>query len=318
VARAGRMGCFMQRQSESSVPAASTSPRMFFKTCGYALVGLESRACPECGRGFDPGNRRTFATRPPRGWVWRWWKRVVMVVLLLLLAAGAGLGWLWWGWKAEQPTIARLRATGQQFSVAPIGPQRLRSVLGEHLGYLTDRVDYVFVVGLNAAKTEQLDLRSFTQIQQLSLLSCELSYRNLNGLAGLAKLRELVLFRLKIEKQDLTFLEKLPMLTTLLLQGKWIDDAGFEHIGRLGHLKVLTLDQTGMTDADLRQFRSLCSLEELNLVDNPISDAGLEHLQGLKSLKRLGIDERLVDSPGMAKLRQAIPGLEVSAYSPRY
>lgn len=31
------------------------------KGCGYRLTGLKSRACPECGRPFDPSRRATYA-----------------------------------------------------------------------------------------------------------------------------------------------------------------------------------------------------------------------------------------------------------------
>src|SRR5258706_8670480 len=100
------MAGIMPQASDLSGPAIAMIPRIFCKGCGYALIGLPGRICPECGRGFDPANRRTFAKRPPRGWVWRWGRRLAAVVLLLLLSAGAGLWWLWWGWQAEQPTIA--------------------------------------------------------------------------------------------------------------------------------------------------------------------------------------------------------------------
>ena len=308
------MAIIMPPESQPSAPAASATPRVFCKGCGYALVGLESSKCPECGRGFDLGDPRTFARRPPRSWVWRWGRRLAAVVLLLGLAAAAGLLWLWWGWRAEQPTIARLRGPGQQFTVAPIGPPRLRSVLGKRLGYLTDRVDWAVVEGLEAAETEQLDFRSLTQIETFWLVDCELSNRKLSSLAGLAKLRDLRLYDLRIEKPDLAFLEKLPAFTTLVLQGKWVADAGLESIGRLWHLKYLWLINTGLADADLQHLRDLSSLEQLDLQRNPISDAGLEHLQGLKSLKLLFIDEQPVNSLGIAKLKQAIPGLQVMGY----
>lgn len=38
--------------------------RCFCRGCGYDLVGLESGACPECGRAFDPGNPDTFHRHP--------------------------------------------------------------------------------------------------------------------------------------------------------------------------------------------------------------------------------------------------------------
>jgi hypothetical protein len=41
-------------------------PTMWCKKCGYALDGLSEPRCPECGRGFDPGNKRTYLIRPYR------------------------------------------------------------------------------------------------------------------------------------------------------------------------------------------------------------------------------------------------------------
>jgi hypothetical protein len=306
------MGRFMPSESETSAPAVGGTLRMFCKKCGYALVGLESRVCPECGLGFDPGNRKTFSRKPPRGWVWRWGKRVAAVVLLLMLAAGAGLGWLWWGWHAEQSTIARLRAINQHFTVASIGPQRLRWVLGGRLGYLAERVDSAEVHDLRAAETERLDFRSLTQIKKLVLLDCEVSNRELNRLAGLAKLRELGFYGLRIEKPDLAFLEKLPALTKLVLMGSWVHKAGFEDIRQLGHLKVLIVPYTSLNDAELQQFGGSSSLEELRT--DWISDGSFVHLKRLKSLKRLHTgwrQEALDESRGVAKLKQAIPGLQV-------
>jgi len=55
----------MPTESESSAPAASMTPRVFCKGCGYALVGLASSKCPECGGGLiwpiggrSPGDHR--------------------------------------------------------------------------------------------------------------------------------------------------------------------------------------------------------------------------------------------------------------------
>ena len=299
-------------ETDRTVPGASMTPRVFCKGCGYALVGLASCKCPECGRGFDLGDRRTFAQRPPRGWVWRWGRRVAGVVLLLLLAAGVGLFWLWWGWHAEQPTIAQLRGTGKEFTVRSIGSERLRSVLGKRLEDLTDRVDSVRMVRLGAAETNQLDFRTLTHIQKLILVECELSNSNLSHLAGLRKLKVLGLNSVRIEKPDLAFLETLPALSALQLKGKWVANSGVDHIRGLKHLQYLDLRETGINDDDLQKLRSLSSLDHLLISENPISEAGLEHLIALKSLRLLVIDETLLDSAGVAKLKQAIPGLEVS------
>lgn len=233
-------------------------------------------------------------------------------VLLLLLAAGAGLLWLWWGWHAEQPTVERLGALRQKFTVAPIGPAQLREVLGKRWGYLTQRVEEAELQLLKAADTQALQLGSLSQIQTLRLFDCQASPSTLSRLADLKKLQALTLRYATVEKPDLAFLEKLPALSTLVLTGDWAGPAGLEQVGRLKHLKFLGLDKAGMKDADLQALQGLSSLEQLWLWGNPISDAGPAHLQGLKSLKRLWIDQRLIDSPGMAKLKQAIPGLQVT------
>jgi hypothetical protein len=43
---------------------------MFCRQCFYALDGLPSARCPECGGAFDPGNEATYfkEPRPPVPW----------------------------------------------------------------------------------------------------------------------------------------------------------------------------------------------------------------------------------------------------------
>ena len=66
--------------------------------CGYSLRGLPSPICPECGRGFDPGNVATYGdpsrplwlglSRPPRRWPY--WLAVwgAMAILFALSSPG--------------------------------------------------------------------------------------------------------------------------------------------------------------------------------------------------------------------------------------
>jgi len=233
------------------------------------------------------------------------------VVLFLMLGAGVGVLWLWWGWRGEQKTIGQLRTLHQRVDVAPIGPPRLRWVLGDRLGYLTERVDTVAVWRLGKAETKQFDFRSLAYIQELSLAECELTNSDLTNLGGMRKLRELSLDDLKIENPDLAFLEKLPALSSLTLTGNWVPRTGLKHVVGLKNLKNLALPRAGMNDGDLQQLQGLFTLEQLDLRGNPISDVGLGELKGLKSLRFLKIDKTLLDSSGAAKLRHAIPGLNV-------
>lgn len=54
--------------------------------CGYVLLGLDHPSCPECGRGFDPDEAKTYLRRRPFVWHQYWWPGIVLTV---------GLGFVW-------------------------------------------------------------------------------------------------------------------------------------------------------------------------------------------------------------------------------
>lgn len=54
--------------------------------CGYRLTGLDTPACPECGRRFDPDQPGTYTRRRPFVWYRYWWPGA-------LLAVAAAFGW---------------------------------------------------------------------------------------------------------------------------------------------------------------------------------------------------------------------------------
>jgi len=73
----------------------SISPQGFCIGCGYPLRELRAGAtgyrCPECGRGFDPVNPKTFS-RFPRGRCARWAARPIeWTVVILSIAAAVGV-----------------------------------------------------------------------------------------------------------------------------------------------------------------------------------------------------------------------------------
>ncbi len=57
---------------------------MFCRKCDYPLSDVSRAQCPECGRGFDVSNKRTFRRRPRYVWVRR--LRGVFLLLLVLYA----------------------------------------------------------------------------------------------------------------------------------------------------------------------------------------------------------------------------------------
>lgn len=317
-AHASRMTQVMPQTSDLSTPAASMTPGIFCKQCGYALVGLPGRTCPECGREFDPANRRTFARRPPRGWVWRWGRRLAVVVLVSLLAAGTGLLWLWWGWQAEQPTIGKLTSLGATTLRTPIGPDWLARILGDRYGYLRDRVKRVELSYRSAAEIEALDLKSLGRVETFSLWRCGINDRVLANMGELSALQELNLSSDTLESQSLAFLSKLPRLSRLRLWGTWVTDEGFAPISAIKQLKQLFLNSTAVTDAGLKHLQTLNDLQLLSLTGTPITDDGLEHLKGLKSLRILEVPYTRVTAAGVAKLKGAIPGLALKDTKGRF
>jgi uncharacterized membrane protein/mono/diheme cytochrome c family protein len=97
----------------------------------------------------------------------------------------------------------------------------------------------------------------------------------------------------------------------LKLSDTQITDAAMATIGKLKNLQKLHLERTRITDAGLRQLTGLTYLEYLNLYGTGITDAGLTSLAGLKSLKTVYVWQTKTTEAGIAKLKQALPNVEV-------
>ncbi len=67
--------------------------------CGYCLIGLVERRCPECARPFDLTDPSTFSTKPPLI-RWRFWLPGLLLaigagllIFLVIFLSGVGIGW---------------------------------------------------------------------------------------------------------------------------------------------------------------------------------------------------------------------------------
>jgi Leucine-rich repeat (LRR) protein len=303
----------MAEHEAQSAPSLSEPLRCYCKKCGYALVGLESRTCPECGRGFDPANPRSFAKRAPRGWVWRWGRRVAGVMALLIMAIGLGFGWMWRGWDREQASIGQLRNFGTQIEFKDIGPSWLKEVLGGRLYYLQARVKGVLVHHLSAVQTASLDFEKLEHLERLELSYCDLNGISLPNVSRARTVREFQLHVGDKDKPDLAFLESLSLLDSVYLVGRRIDDESLMHLSKLKRLTQLSMNATSVTDSGLDVLKELPALERLYLFDVGITDAGLVHLKTLRSLRSLTLSGTGVTPAGIAALQKAVPGLKVIA-----
>ena len=58
------------------------------RSCGYRLRDLPDPVCPECGRGFDPADPKTYVANPERRRRRRWLGRLGVAVAVIILALG--------------------------------------------------------------------------------------------------------------------------------------------------------------------------------------------------------------------------------------
>jgi len=116
----------------------------------------------------------------------------------------------------------------------------------------------------------------------------------------------------QITDEHLALLKDLKGLVHLDLRGQPVTDAQLAYLKPLTELTHLHLENTKITDKGLENLKGLVHLEYLNLYGTAVSDAGLVNLEGMKKLKRLYLWQTRVTEAGAAKLKKAIPGVDIN------
>ncbi len=251
--------------------------------CGYELRGLapSTRRCPECGRGFDPADRRTYRVRPIRRWVRRVVRGAVALGTVLLILAGTW-GWFYWGWSEEQAAARALDIRPNNSPLdAPEDPESLHltPVLGAWARARLGAPGFVFDRATCVNLSYRRDITDLGPLAKLGWLrEIEMAHTPVTDLRPLAGLR-------RLERLDLG-------------EGAVVD------IGPLAGLANLeVLDLTGTKVRDLRPLAGLTKLRELGLSLTAVDDvAPLEGLTGLQKL-RLG-GARVVDVMPLRRLTE--------------
>ena len=101
-------------------------------------------------------------------------------------------------------------------------------------------------------------------------------------------------------------------LTWLNLGGTGTTDELLASIVGFKNLTRLHLENTRVTDKGLKHLKKLPYLEYLNLYGTRVTDAGIHELATLSNLRKLYVWQTNVTSEGVAKLKKALPGLEVN------
>jgi hypothetical protein len=116
----------------------------------------------------------------------------------------------------------------------------------------------------------------------------------------------------KFGDEHLALLKDLKGVVHLNLRGQPVTDAQLAHLKTLTDLTELHLEKTKITDKGLENLRGMVNLEYLNLYGTAVSDDGLKNLEGMKKLKKLYLWQTKVTEAGAAKLKKAIPGVNVN------
>jgi hypothetical protein len=116
----------------------------------------------------------------------------------------------------------------------------------------------------------------------------------------------------ELTDEHLDLLGKMANLYELSLAGTAITDAGLARLSGATNLRRLYLQNTGITDAGLEHLADLHNLRYLNLYGTAVTDQGLKHLEGLSTLERLYLWQTNVTEEGAARLKEAVPGMDIN------
>jgi internalin A len=134
---------------------------------------------------------------------------------------------------------------------------------------------------------------------------------DINGIAGLKKLKQLSLPGCNIQDKDFGFLSELVELNILNLRGTRLGDRGLAGIVGLRKLRDLALDGTYISDAGLVHISGLSELSSLNLARTNISDAGLPRLYGLSKCLSINLLGTKVTPEGVSELQERLPSTKI-------
>ena len=186
------------------------------------------------------------------------------------------------------------------------------------------------------------NLARITSLKEVSLGNLDVMPGQLAELAKLPHLEQLSMTRVLnehlIAMKPLQSLKTLKLHTSLNDTRHYFSEAGFSAVAELKNLEVLHIEACGptsndslkslaslpnlkvlsivnredVTDTQMAYFAQMKAIEDLGIRGSQITDAGLDKLTELKSLKKLRLfPDSKVTPGGIARLKQAIPGLEV-------
>ena len=149
-----------------------------------------------------------------------------------------------------------------------------------------------------------------TSLERLEIVHTKFTDAGASALAKLVNLERLQLGSREATGAAVAHLTGLKRLRELDLHDGQASPEGARHTGKIESLRVLRV-YGPIKDEGAGHLAGLKNLEVLIVPGTGITDAGLEYFSGLKNLKRIEINGCKVSAAAVAKLKAAIPGLEV-------
>lgn len=291
---------------------------IYCRGCSYLLKGLPEPRCPECGRRFDPGNRRTYRTRPFRQWARSSMRLFSWGALVVFTVISVPSGWLYFRHRAEQNAMAKVKSVKGAYLTEPLlSPELSRWASKVKLDNLQtvealSLQHSTFDFARTSGKGSDFEyLKAFTNLKILYLTNTPLTDAGLAHVKELTRLKKLFLSGTQVTDAGLAHVAELTQLEVLFLGKTQVTDAGLVHLKGLANLKGLFLYQTRVTDAGLAHLAAMSSLEELGFRYTVLTDHGLVHLKTLTNLQQLDVRNTKVTPAGTAELKKLLPSLQV-------
>ena len=292
-------------------PPVDSSPRMFCCKCGYALVGLPSNRCPECGRDFDLSNPKSFLTRQPRV-VLRRIIYILVILFCLTLPADCYLGSIVWHAREEMKAIRFLKGQGFYVHSYNATPHWARVFFRGHADWLWERADYLEI---GPSPDRDLDARIMAAASGLkslkSLTMCDFPVTDGNMLRNMTTLQQLDLAACQLNDGVIEHLNNLKSLQWLDLQMTRVTDSGLSHLKNVVSLRYLYLSDTGITDVGMTHLKGLTALQYLDLSSTNVTDAGIIQLKDITTLQILWLYHTQVTDLGVAELHRRLPNCTI-------
>ncbi len=306
---------------------APSQPRMFCSKCGYALVYLERNRCPECGRDFDPRNRRSYLGTPHRP-LWKWLRRVVLALCVASIILIAPFAWSWWTWRQNRRAVAALESLSATVATRDVGGGWMKRAarlvhLNPHLFERVVRVEFTKPLAADA------DLKSLAALGDLEFFSAQGGLGDSAfAMMPVSHLRELHLTSAGITDVSKSHLADAKNLEVLDLSQSRLTSLGklrcaprlrelwFAHacsssdlvgdLSQFANLESLDLSNTGLSDDQASFVARLKHLRSLDVSNTLLTNAGLETLRSLDQLVSLNIENTAV-TVGAGDEQQVMP-----------